>query len=132
MFCIARRLVQPHTRQFVRHVSLLNSRSAPFVIPSSTLKTFAPGVRVFSTTRQHYQLPTHSSPQSPPPLTPEPKDNKPALRENIYTIPNALTASRILSCPVLGWAILEGRYGLASGILLYAGVTDWVSFFLVL
>ena len=49
-----------------------------------------------------------------------------ALRENIYTIPNALTVSRILSCPVLGWSILNGRYHLATGLLVYAGLSDWV------
>lgn len=48
-------------------------------------------------------------------------------RENIYTIPNALTLSRILVCPVLGWSILDGNFQLASGILVYAGVSDWVN-----
>ncbi|TEB36597.1 hypothetical protein FA13DRAFT_1705905 [Coprinellus micaceus] len=64
--------------------------------------------------------------------------NKPALRENIYTIPNILTVSRIVACPALGWAILGGNYHLATGLLVYAGLTDlchpchlhnpWVSF----
>ncbi|KAM6497247.1 phosphatidyl synthase [Amanita muscaria] len=46
------------------------------------------------------------------------------LRENIYTLPNVLTVSRILSCPVLGWSILQGDFHLATGILIYAGFTD--------
>ena len=58
---------------------------------------------------------------------PEPEKKEKELRENIYTIPNALTVSRILSCPVLGWAIVQGKFGLATGILVYAGVSDWVS-----
>jgi hypothetical protein len=61
---------------------------------------------------------------------PESKDeasmNKPTLRENIYTLPNALTVSRILACPVLGWSILEGDFALATSILAYAGISDWV------
>lgn len=49
-----------------------------------------------------------------------------AEKENIYTIPNVLTLSRIFACPVLGWSILEGNYHLASGLLVYAGLTDLV------
>lgn len=60
----------------------------------------------------------------------QPKGNDPEveneIRENIYTIPNALTVSRILACPILGWAIVQGKFGLATGILVYAGVSDWV------
>ncbi|KZS92825.1 hypothetical protein SISNIDRAFT_455449, partial [Sistotremastrum niveocremeum HHB9708] len=56
-----------------------------------------------------------------------PRPSKPpALRENIYTVPNVLTVSRILACPVLGWSILEGNFALATGILAYAGITDYV------
>jgi hypothetical protein len=56
-----------------------------------------------------------------------PQSQKPALRENIYTFPNLLTASRIAACPALGWAILSDNYAAATGLLLYAGITDWVS-----
>lgn len=55
------------------------------------------------------------------------QNQKPALRENIYTFPNLLTVSRIVACPALGWAILSDNYAAATGLLLYAGVTDWVS-----
>ncbi|KAG0709449.1 CDP-alcohol phosphatidyltransferase-domain-containing protein [Suillus ampliporus] len=48
----------------------------------------------------------------------------PSLRENIYTIPNLLTVSRILSCPVLGWSILNDDFFLATGLLVYAGLSD--------
>jgi len=48
-------------------------------------------------------------------------------RENIYTLPNLLTSSRIIACPVLGWSIIQGNFPLATGLLLYAGVSDLVS-----
>jgi hypothetical protein len=51
---------------------------------------------------------------------------RPTRRENIYTIPNLLTVSRILACPVLGWSIVQGDFVSATGILLYAGITDSV------
>ena len=56
----------------------------------------------------------------------QPFENK-TEKENIYTIPNVLTLSRIFACPVLGWSVLEGNYHLASGLLVYAGLTDIVS-----
>jgi len=46
--------------------------------------------------------------------------------ERIWTIPNALTISRILSCPVLGYAILHDDFYVATGLLVYAGLTDLV------
>ena len=70
---------------------------------------------------------TSIEPKRNEPPEPEPEKKEKELRENIYTIPNALTVSRILSCPVLGWAIVQGKFGLATGILVYAGVSDWVS-----
>ena len=44
--------------------------------------------------------------------------------EKIWTIPNALTVSRILSCPVLGYAILYDGFYAATGLLIYASLTD--------
>ncbi|KAJ7491998.1 CDP-alcohol phosphatidyltransferase-domain-containing protein [Mycena latifolia] len=53
-----------------------------------------------------------------------PSSSKPALKENIYTLPNLLTVSRIIACPVLGWSILQGQFHLATTLLVYAGLTD--------
>ncbi|KAG5725047.1 hypothetical protein E4T56_gene12403 [Termitomyces sp. T112] len=53
-----------------------------------------------------------------------PLRKKVTVRENIYTLPNALTVSRILACPVLGWSILDGNFHLATALLVYAGLTD--------
>lgn len=54
---------------------------------------------------------------------------KPTIRENIYTIPNLLTVSRIFACPVLGWSILQGDFVLSTSLLVYAGVSDLVRLF---
>ncbi|GJE98541.1 CDP-diacylglycerol--glycerol-3-phosphate 3-phosphatidyltransferase [Phanerochaete sordida] len=48
------------------------------------------------------------------------------LRENIYTIPNLLTVSRIAACPVLGYAIIQDNFVAATALLVYAGLTDLV------
>lgn len=69
---------------------------------------------------------TLSGSQNEPGSNP-PKDSlAKTIHENIYTLPNLLTVSRIAACPVLGWAILSDDYLLATGLLVYAGVTDWV------
>lgn len=90
----------------------------------------------FSTTSFHSQTPIRPSltvlqpaedPQ-PQPERPTEAPRMPATRENIYTIPNALTVSRILACPVLGYAIIQGDFVLATSLLAYAGISDWVCF----
>ena len=44
--------------------------------------------------------------------------------ENIYTIPNALTLSRIIMSPVIGICIIEQSFSLALGLLVATGLTD--------
>lgn len=53
--------------------------------------------------------------------TSSPLGNK---RENIYTIPNILTASRIVLSPFIGYCILHDYYSWALGLFAYAGITD--------
>jgi hypothetical protein len=84
----------------IRRSLLLHIRSQPVTFSSLTIRRF-----------QHAQ----------------PQGQKPTLRENIYTFPNLLSASRIAACPALGWAILSDNYAAATALLLYAGITDWVS-----
>lgn len=67
-----------------------------------------------------------SDPTSPTPDS-EKKPITKTLRENIYTIPNFLTLTRIAACPVLGWSIVTGNFELATGLVVYAGFTDLVS-----
>ncbi|KAI9308904.1 hypothetical protein BJ944DRAFT_259398 [Cunninghamella echinulata] len=44
--------------------------------------------------------------------------------ENIYTIPNFLTFSRLLSAPFIGYLIIQHNYDAALGIFALAGFTD--------
>jgi hypothetical protein len=68
------------------------------------------------------------NPQLPPKEHPK---SKHSVRENIYTLPNLLTVSRILACPVLGWSVLNNDFYLATGLLAYAGASDLVRFSVV-
>ncbi|KAI5928799.1 hypothetical protein F4810DRAFT_25157 [Camillea tinctor] len=44
--------------------------------------------------------------------------------ENIYTVPNLLTFSRLAIAPVIGYAILHDAHTWALGLFAYAGVSD--------
>lgn len=58
----------------------------------------------------------------PPPSTPAPPAV--ALSEDILTLPNILTLSRMGLCPVIGWAVATHQAPLALGLLAVAGSTD--------
>lgn len=114
--CYPRRVPQliPHFRcQLSFTQSLLPRRSfsatpwARYARPSSTLKS-------------------DTKPEKEANVSADARE-RPTLHENIYTIPNLLTASRILACPVLGWSILHDDFYLATGLLVYAGLSDIVS-----
>ena len=48
-------------------------------------------------------------------------------KENIMTIPNLLTMSRMVLSPYIGYVIIDGHYGMAISLLAVAGITDLVS-----
>lgn len=47
-------------------------------------------------------------------------------KENIMTIPNLLTISRMFLSPYIGYVIVDGQYGMAISLLAVAGITDLV------
>lgn len=46
--------------------------------------------------------------------------------ENIYTIPNILTISRLIAAPVVGYLVIHDHHAWAVGLFAYAGITDLV------
>ncbi|KAF2668923.1 hypothetical protein BT63DRAFT_245980 [Microthyrium microscopicum] len=46
--------------------------------------------------------------------------------ENIYTIPNFLTVTRLIAAPVVGYLILHDQQLWAVGLFAYAGITDLI------
>jgi cardiolipin synthase len=57
-------------------------------------------------------------------------DKRRAQREATLTFPNLITLARILSVPVLVWAIASGEMLIAFGLFVAAGVSDLVDGFL--
>ncbi|KAM0247673.1 hypothetical protein ACHAP5_003920 [Fusarium lateritium] len=63
----------------------------------------------------------------PPPVTqPGAKPSRPAavLHEDIYTLPNILTFTRLAAAPVIGYLVLHDQHAWAVGLFAYAGITD--------
>ncbi|KAM0511959.1 hypothetical protein ACHAPE_009315 [Trichoderma viride] len=56
----------------------------------------------------------------------EKQKSTPAVHEDIYTIPNFLTVTRIAASPVIGYLILQDANTWAVGLLAYAGLSDLV------
>ncbi|TBU34043.1 CDP-alcohol phosphatidyltransferase-domain-containing protein [Dichomitus squalens] len=112
----------PHASLSTLRVSSSGSRlrGPPSVLPLRTL---------------HSSLRKNTPSNLHPPRSTRQSDRKsserlPTLRENIYTIPNLLTVSRMIACPVLGLAIVNDNFYLATGLLVYAGLTDLVDGYL--
>ncbi|KAI5479200.1 cardiolipin synthase [Pseudohyphozyma bogoriensis] len=114
-----RRLLGPH-HNLARPLACARLASR---FPTSALPP-SPPLRFFSSTRSLFSEPTPSAPPSTPPPIPSGSALKKELRENIYTIPNALTLSRIFACPAIGYFVLQGQFKEATGLLFVAGVTD--------
>ncbi|GJN68259.1 CDP-alcohol phosphatidyltransferase [Purpureocillium lilacinum] len=90
------------------------------------------------------RLYSSGQPSPPPPLPPtkpprasvrDAPDAKPTvaspaavkgdvLHEDIYTIPNFLTLTRLIAAPVVGYLVLHDAHAWAVGLFAYAGVTD--------
>ncbi|TPX69561.1 hypothetical protein SpCBS45565_g02276 [Spizellomyces sp. 'palustris'] len=56
--------------------------------------------------------------------------NPPSKKENIYTIPNALTVGRLVLSPVIGYLIVSEQFTWALGTLIVAGLSDLVDGFI--
>ncbi len=114
---LRRPLFSAHHRYFVR---------SNFPDPSRSLFS----IRAFSTGRQTYQDRKDTLDSSNSRKIKGASKTKLAetLHENIYTIPNLLTVSRILACPVLGYYVVQENFVMATSLLAYAGLTDLVCF----
>ncbi|CAG9996641.1 unnamed protein product [Clonostachys byssicola] len=71
----------------------------------------------------NHKAPT-STPDLPRTTSSKPKDT--ILHEDIYNIPNALTFSRLVAAPIVGYLVLHDQHAWAAGLFAYAGITDLV------
>lgn len=50
----------------------------------------------------------------------------PKTHENIYTVPNILTFSRLVAAPLVGYFLVHDYHTAALSLFAYAGITDLV------
>ncbi|KJZ73357.1 hypothetical protein HIM_07151 [Hirsutella minnesotensis 3608] len=62
--------------------------------------------------------------KAPAPAGKDPKQGRIVLHEDIYNIPNFLTATRLAAAPVIGYLVLNNSPAWAVGLFAYAAVTD--------
>jgi cardiolipin synthase len=100
-------------------------RARLWCIPLSATRAFTTARSLAPTVRTAHRTFSWTPRTLDSPKPPAPSDAKPAeARENIYTLPNALTLSRIAACPVIGWALLHDHFYLSTGLLAYAALSD--------
>ncbi|OCT53896.1 putative cardiolipin synthase [Cladophialophora carrionii] len=73
-------------------------------------------------------LTSSSTPSAPRTLLP--KRLLPQVHENIYTLPNALTFSRLIAAPLVGYFVLTHNPVPAVCLFAYAGITDLIDGYL--
>lgn len=52
--------------------------------------------------------------------------SSPKITENIYTIPNILTMTRIITTPIIGYCIINGDNKTAISLFIYSSITDFI------
>ncbi|KAJ5368246.1 cardiolipin synthase (CMP-forming) [Penicillium cataractarum] len=140
----ARLAHQPHGQLY--HGHLVNSRCISVLTMSpplgrSSIQTSKSGSRLTSISRTltltQKRWSTSQTPEDP--KKPVPEESKYATnrilskipmgkgsRENIYTIPNILTFSRLVAAPVVGYLLVHDYHAAALSLFAYAGITDLV------
>lgn len=66
------------------------------------------------------------SPQSGPKKSPILSKIPIPTHENIYTVPNILTFSRLVAAPLVGYFLVHDHHAAALSLFVYAGLTDLV------
>ena len=99
------------------HQCLSDPESYPTMSPSSLPKPIRTYIHLDINNRSiSYRAPSTAS-SSTPYL---------ALHENIYTLPNFLTFTRLLAAPAVGYLLVHDQHIPALALFVYAGVTDLV------
>ncbi|KAJ4022215.1 hypothetical protein NW752_000582 [Fusarium irregulare] len=109
-----------------------SSRPALRFAPRHTTPTACSRNLFFTKTRswqENKEQQKHLDEKSPKTQPPSPQDVTPSrpaevLHEDIYTLPNILTFTRLAAAPVIGYLVLHDQHAWAVGLFAYAGITD--------
>ncbi|KAI9147919.1 CDP-alcohol phosphatidyltransferase class-I family protein [Paramyrothecium foliicola] len=116
--------------RFLCTTSYLFDRGSSFAKMVTELPTSSLHSVIASTTAPRTSESPAATTSTPLPTTSQTQANgstsakEPALHEDIYTIPNFLTFTRLVAAPVVGYLVLHDQHAWAVGLFAYAGVTD--------
>ncbi|OBT99106.1 hypothetical protein VE01_02349 [Pseudogymnoascus verrucosus] len=122
------------TRANLWTCSSISSRTPSVTSLKLSNGSFTPRLGLY----RNYSSEPEKKPQTSESNDPSPKGLKPlksnvvkALaqltpHENIYTIPNFLTLTRLIAAPIVGYLVLNDAHAWALGLFAYAGITDLV------
>jgi cardiolipin synthase (CMP-forming) len=114
------------SRSMQLYNSQMSQRHSFLLLTATYQRSFS--TSTFNLTQQPSNPAPTSSPQPKKPLIPSIKSL--TKHENIYTIPNILTFSRLLVAPLVGYFTLNHQPILALSLFAYAGFTDAVDGYL--
>jgi cardiolipin synthase len=114
------------TSRWCTHRASSQSSTTPRI---SSLSRPLTAARYFSLTKWRSSPPSQPSqdkPQPPSKVSPLKKVTSVLAtpHENIYTIPNFLTLTRLIAAPFIGYCIVNNHHTLALSLFAYAGISD--------
>ncbi|OAV96053.1 hypothetical protein PTTG_02275 [Puccinia triticina 1-1 BBBD Race 1] len=121
-------LLQP--KPFTRSINLAQHPTS--LVRSGWLNPFNSTYQQSYSSKAQHALKNTPTGRSPVRLTEEREPSKStsqrsiSARENIYTIPNLLTSTRILLCPLVSYTIIHDQHLLSGALLFYCGISDWI------
>lgn len=130
-----RHIVDPHrknnplTVSETKNDSLLSENAVKVASPETKENS---GSSNLQTPRVHSQkdLETQKTEPSSNVTSTVPKINLSELKQDVYTIPNILTFTRILTTPLIGYFIVSGHPFYASSVFVYSCITDFLDGFI--
>ncbi|EEP78243.1 conserved hypothetical protein [Uncinocarpus reesii 1704] len=109
-----------------RHAMLLRLRYAVSMLTGRVRSFSQPWMRMMSSERPSENGGRKSSLDTTSTLIRKTLTSRLPTRENIYTIPNILTFTRLVAAPMIGYCILNSNHVMALSLFAYASITDLV------
>jgi len=99
---------------------ICNARAVPGFFLSSRIRSI--GLKLVPSLQNKKSLPTTLRFSS--------SHDRAVKRENIWTVPNILTMTRLAAAPCIGYLVVHQHYTPALGLMIYASITDFVDGYL--
>ncbi|KAI4126618.1 MAG: hypothetical protein LQ338_003640 [Usnochroma carphineum] len=121
----SRRTLEVHNRTLLWVKNDRTIAGQPFISNNASEYIRRKSLRPYSTRKENEAKQDSKELGKKPLLSKRILDSLPT-HENIYTIPNILTCSRLVAAPIIGYLTLNEQHVAALALFIYAGATDLV------